>query len=145
MGPNQTTRTLGGLVRRDRGLIYQVKAQAQVEQLCSTLTLLLILIVNMTSNKLRTRWASTLPKQLRSFRHNKKLRTARITSQRQFKKHRKGQKSRLKRYHKLKLQNMSVKISKSLLNRKKLKVNFIAKAHMIWMVRPYNTQTSSRT
>ena len=82
------------------GLIFQVKAQAQVEQLCSTLTLLLILIVNMTSNKLRTRWASTLPKLRRSFRPSKKLCTERITKQRQFKKLKKGQKSRLKRYQK---------------------------------------------
>ena len=99
----------------------------------------------MTFCKCKTRRGCTHLKQRRSSRPSKKLCTARIMKPRRFKTLRKRQKNMHKMYHKFKLQSTSVRISKSLNNRKTLKVNFIAKAHMILMVPHCNTQTSYQT
>ena len=84
------------LVNSKWGSMFKVKAQTQVAQLYSTLTLSLIWIGNMISSKWKTRWGCTHPKQHKSYRPSRKLCMARIMKPRRFKTLRKRQKSRLK-------------------------------------------------
>ena len=133
------------LVNSKWGSMFKVKAQTQVAQLYSTLTLSLIWIGNMISSKWKTRWGCTHPKQHKSYRPSKRLCMARIMKPRRFKTLRKRQTTRLKNCLKLKLQNTFSKINQSLSNRWKMKAFNQVWALTILMVPPCNTRTSYQT